>query len=88
MKDGRPVHKLVFQVNVEDQLTWNLTLNNISNVVTELGKDNVEIKRVTYGPGINMFREGTSTVLERLDSLKKSNGKALDYTVCSNILPP
>ncbi len=86
MKDGRTVHKLVFQVNVEDQLTWNLTLNNISNVVTELGKDNVEIKLVTYGPGINMFRKGKSTVLERLDSLKKSNGKALDYTVCSNTL--
>lgn len=44
----------------------------------------VEIKLVTYGPGINMFRKGKSNVLERLDSLKKANGKALDYTVCSN----
>ena len=46
--DGRKVHKLVFQVNVEDQLIWNLTLNNITNVITEVGKENVEIKLVTY----------------------------------------
>ena len=84
--DGRKVHKLVFQVNVEDQLIWNLTLNNITNVITEVGKDNVEIKLVTYGPGINMFRKGKSNVLERLDTLKKANGNALDYTVCSNTM--
>ncbi len=84
--DGRKVHKLVFQVNVEDPLIWNLTLNNITNVITEVGKENVEIKLVTYGPGINMFRKGKSNVLERLDSLKKANGKALDYTVCSNTM--
>ena len=84
--DGRKVHKLVFQVNVEDPLIWNLTLNNITIVITEVGKENVEIKLVTYGPGINMFRKGKSSVLERLDSLKKANGKALDYTVCSNTM--
>lgn len=84
--DGRKVHKLVFQVNIEDPLIWNLTLNNITNVITEVGKENVEIKLVTYGPGINMFRKGKSNILERLDSLKKANGKALDYTVCSNTM--
>jgi intracellular sulfur oxidation DsrE/DsrF family protein len=86
VKDGRKVHKLVFQVNVDDPKTWNLTLNNINNVITELGKDGVDIKLVTYGPGINMFRKGKSTVLERLDSLKKSNDKVIDYTVCSNTM--
>ncbi len=84
--DGRKVHKLVFQVNVEDPMIWNLTLNNINNIITEVGKENVEIKLVTYGPGINMFRKGKSNILERLDSLKKSNPKALDYTVCSNTM--
>jgi hypothetical protein len=86
VKDGRKVHKLVFQVNVEDEKTWNLTLSNINNVITELGKESVEIKLVTYGPGINMFRKGKSNVLARLDSLKKSNDKVVDYTVCSNTM--
>lgn len=84
--DGRKVHKLVFQVNIEDPMIWNLTLNNINNVITELGRENVDIKLVTYGPGINMFRKGKSNIIERLDSLKKSNPKALDYTVCSNTM--
>lgn len=85
-KEGQKIHKLVFQVNVDDPKTWNLTLNNISNVLAELGKENVDVKVVTYGPGINMFRKGKSDVLGRLDSLKKSNGAALNYTVCSNTL--
>lgn len=84
--DGRKVHKLVFQVNIEDPMIWNLTLNNINNLITELGRENVDIKLVTYGPGINMFRKGKSNIIERLDSLKKSNPKALDYTVCSNTM--
>jgi intracellular sulfur oxidation DsrE/DsrF family protein len=84
--DGRKVHKLVFQVNIEDPMIWNLTLNNINNVITELGRENVDIKLVTYGPGINMFRKGKSNIIERLDGLKKSNPKALDYTVCSNTM--
>ena len=86
VKEGRKVHRLVFQVNVDDPKTWNLTLNNINNIFTELGKENVDIKLVTYGPGINLFRKGKSEMLARLDSLKQSNGKALDYTVCSNTL--
>lgn len=87
VKDGRKVHKLVFQVNVDDQRTWNLTLNNVNNLIGELGKESVDIKLVTYGPGINMFRRGQSgDMAARLDSLKKLAGGHLDYTVCSNTM--
>jgi intracellular sulfur oxidation DsrE/DsrF family protein len=79
VKDGRQVHKMVFQMNEDNPKLWNLMLNNINNVINELGKENVDIKVVTYGPGINMFRKDRSDVQARLDSLKKFAGKGVDY---------
>ena len=49
-------HKLVLQVTDDDQAKWNLALNNVKNVQSELGAANVEIEIVAYGPGINMIR--------------------------------
>lgn len=84
--DGRSVHKMVFQMNADDPQLWSLMLNNINNIITEMGKDHVDIKVVSYGPGINMFRKDKSSVLDRLESLKKLAGKGVEYTVCSNTM--
>ncbi len=47
--------KVIFQVSDNDPAKWNLTLNNARNVQTDLGKDNVQIEIVAYGPGLNML---------------------------------
>jgi len=86
VKDGRPLHRIVFQMNEDNPSLWSLMLNNINNIITEMGKDHVDIKVVAYGPGINMFRKDKSNVLDRLESLKKFAGKSVEYTVCSNTL--
>lgn len=52
---GRP-HKVVFQVSDGDAAKWNLALNNARNVQTDLGRDNVAIEIVAYGPGIGMLK--------------------------------
>ena len=75
VKDGRPLHRIVFQMNEDSPNLWSLMLNNINNLITEVGKDHVDIRVVTYGPGINMFRKDRSPLLERLESLKKFAGK-------------
>ena len=85
VKDGRAVHRIVVQVNEDNPQLWNLTLNNIANLIGAMGKEHVDIKVITYGPGINMFKKG-SPVLERLDSLKKFAGSSVGYTVCSNTM--
>jgi intracellular sulfur oxidation DsrE/DsrF family protein len=46
----------VFQVSDNDPAKWNLALNNAKNVQQELGKDNVDIEIVAYGPGLNMLK--------------------------------
>ena len=52
---NRP-HKVVFQVSDADPAKWNLALNNARNVQADLGKDNVAIEIVAYGPGIGMLK--------------------------------
>ncbi|MBX3637070.1 MAG: DsrE family protein [Rubrivivax sp.] len=52
---ARP-HKVVFQVSDADPAKWNLALNNARNVWADLGRDNVAIEVVAYGPGIGMLK--------------------------------
>ena len=48
--------KVVFQVSDADPAKWNLTLNNVKNVQTDLGAANVDIEIVAYGPGLGMLK--------------------------------
>jgi intracellular sulfur oxidation DsrE/DsrF family protein len=48
--------RVVFQVSDADPAKWNLALNNARNVQADLGKENVEIEIVAYGPGLPMLK--------------------------------
>jgi uncharacterized protein len=58
-------HRIVFQVSDNDPAKWNLALNNARNVQQDLGKDNVQIEIVAYGPGLAMLK-AESKVADRL----------------------
>lgn len=63
--------KLVIQVSENDPATWNLALNNAKNIQKDVGKDNVELEIVAFGPGINMLKmesEVAARVSEAVDS--------------------
>ena len=74
--------KVVFQVSDADPKKWNLTLNNAKNVQDNLGKDNVDIEIVTYGPGIGMMKL-ESEVAQRVDQAVASGVKIV---VCENTM--
>ena len=57
--------RVVFQVSDNDPAKWNLALNNAKNVQQDLGKDNVQIEIVAYGPGLAMLK-ADSKVADRL----------------------
>jgi len=75
-------YKVVFQVSDADPAKWNLALNNARNVQADLGKDNVQIEIVAYGPGLAMLK-AESSVAARL-------GQALDDSIgllaCENTM--
>lgn len=51
-----PKEKVVFQVSEANPKSWGLTLNNAKNVQDAIGKENVEVEIVVYGPGIGMVK--------------------------------
>lgn len=66
-------YKVVLQVSDADPAKWNLALNNAENIQQALGKGNVTIEIVAYGPGIGMLKSD-SKVADRL-------AQALDNSV-------
>ena len=48
--------RVVIQVSDADPGKWQLALNNARNVQADLGKDNVEVEIVAYGPGLDMLK--------------------------------
>jgi intracellular sulfur oxidation DsrE/DsrF family protein len=58
-------YKVVLQVSDNDPAKWNLALNNARNIQQDLGKGNVDVEIVAYGPGLNMLK-AESKVADRL----------------------
>ncbi len=56
MADTGGAYKVVIQVSDNDPAKWNLALNNARNIQNDVGKKNVHLEIVAYGPGINMLK--------------------------------
>jgi intracellular sulfur oxidation DsrE/DsrF family protein len=74
--------RVVFQVSDNDPAKWNLALNNARNVQQELGKQNVQIEIVAYGPGLGMLK-GDSPVAARLAGALDEN---VGLLACENTM--
>ena len=75
-------YKVVLQVSDADPAKWNLALNNARNVQEDLGKGNVEVEIVAYGPGLGMLRS-ESKVADRLAQALDSN---IGLMACENTM--
>jgi uncharacterized protein len=74
--------KVVFQVSDSVPGKWNLTLSNASNLQELLGKDNVDIEIVAYGPGIDMLKMES----EVGDKIDKAIGTGVKIVACQNTM--
>jgi len=75
-------YKVVLQVSDADPAKWNLALNNANNIQQDLGKDNVRIEIVAYGPGLGMLK-ADSKVADRL-ALAMDN--SIGLLACENTM--
>jgi intracellular sulfur oxidation DsrE/DsrF family protein len=66
--------RVVFQVSDNDPAKWNLALNNARNVQADLGKDNVDVEIVAYGPGLNMLNADSKVAPRLAQALEGSIG--------------
>jgi len=74
--------KMVIQVSDNDPGKWNLALNNAKNIQKDVGKDNVDIEIVAYGPGIGMLK-AESEVANRIGEAVDSGVKVM---ACENTM--
>lgn len=80
-------HRIVIQVSQNDPGRMNLALSNTSNAIKYYtGKgESIAVEIVAYGPGLNMLREDTSPVKERIKALKASpTGGDIRFSACHN----
>ena len=75
-------NRLVLQVSDDDAKKWNTVLNNIHNVQVDLGKANVDIEVVAYGPGLGMLK-ADSLVANRVE---EAMAEGVRFVACGNTM--
>jgi intracellular sulfur oxidation DsrE/DsrF family protein len=75
-------HRLALQLSDSDPKKQTLILNNANNVLTFYGPDKIAIEIVTFGPGIELLREGNPNA-ERIRSLVK---QGVRFDICNNTI--
>ena len=84
--DGK-AHRVAIQVDQNDPAVMNLALNNATNVIEYYrGKgESADVEIVAYGPGLNMLRDDTSPVKDRIKHIKELAfpGK-IQFSACEN----
>lgn len=73
---------VVIQISENNPAIWNLALNNAKNIQEELGKDNVNIELVAYGPGINMLKFDS----EAAPRMKEASENGVALLACGNTM--
>lgn len=79
---ARQKTQVVLQVSDPDPAKWNLALNNARNAQTDLGKDNVDVEIVAYGPGIGMLKFDAPTANRVSDAIKSG----VKIVACENTM--
>jgi len=75
-------YKVVLQVSDADPAKWNLALNNARNIQQDLGKGNVDIEIVAYGPGLGMLKADSKVA----DRLAQALDASIGLMACENTM--
>jgi len=70
-------------VHIDESDKGLLGLNNIENLLTDLGKDNVNVELVANYEGIKILLKSPDTYVEQIERLKKLGVK---FAACSNTM--
>jgi intracellular sulfur oxidation DsrE/DsrF family protein len=75
-------YRVVFQISDNDPAKWNLALNNVRNIQQDLGRENVDIEVVAYGPGLNMLKLDSAVAARVGEAL----GSGAGILACENTM--
>jgi len=75
-------YKVVLQVSDNDPAKWNLALNNARNIQADLGRQNVDVEIVAYGPGLAMLKSDSKVA----DRLAQALDQGIGLLACENTM--
>jgi intracellular sulfur oxidation DsrE/DsrF family protein len=81
-QQSKAKHRLILQVSDNDPAKWKLALNNAHNVQEDLGKENVQIEIVAYGPGLGMLKAESAVA----DGLAGAMDNSVRLLACENTM--
>ncbi len=84
-------HRIAIQVDQNDPAVMNLALNNAENIIAYYRdkSEDVDVEIVAYGPGLNMLRDDTSPVKDRIARMANADAifpAKLAFSACNNTL--
>ena len=77
------MHRVVFEVNVEGEETWQAVLNNVENLQKALGRDHTRIEVVAHGKGLSLLLKSDAALTERLQQVA---GSGVVLAACENTM--
>lgn len=80
-----PKQKVVYHVNTDDAKTLKAALGNIQNHINAVGKDNIEVKVVMHGDGLELLKIANTNpdMQSKVVNLKTQK---VEFEVCNNTL--
>lgn len=77
--------KVVYHINYNDETQLNAALGNAKNHIAAVGKDNIDMKIVMHGNGVDLLKQANTNLdmQQKVINLKKDG---VDFEVCKNTL--
>ncbi|WP_217884478.1 DsrE family protein [Thioflexithrix psekupsensis] len=77
--------KVLYHINFDDPKQLNIAMRNIQNHINAVGQDNIEIKVIMHGAGINLLQQAKDNldIQAQVVQLKSQN---VAFKLCNNTL--
>jgi len=82
---GQDKQKVVYHINYNDEKQLNAALGNVKNHINAIGKDNIDVKVVMHGNGVDLLKTANTDLdmQQKVIGLKKDG---VAFEVCNNTL--
>jgi intracellular sulfur oxidation DsrE/DsrF family protein len=80
-----PKQKVVYHINTDDAKTLKSALGNIQNHINAVGKDNIELKVVMHGDGLELLKIA-NTNPDLQSKVLNLKSQKVEFEVCNNTL--
>lgn len=77
--------KVVYHINYNDETQLNAALGNAKNHIAAVGKENIDMKIVVHGNGVDLLKQANTNLdmQQKVINLKKDG---VEFEVCKNTL--